>query len=114
MTGLTRRDGLFAAAGLAATGFGLGPVRAQLGPGRTLTLMVPYPAGGLSDAIARNLQPALQKVLGQTVTVENLGGASGGLAAQKLLQTQADGRMIFQGSPNELILSPLVNPDIKF
>jgi tripartite-type tricarboxylate transporter receptor subunit TctC len=32
----------------------------------------------------------------------------------KLLQTPADGRMIFQGSPNELILSPLTNPDIKF
>jgi tripartite-type tricarboxylate transporter receptor subunit TctC len=114
MTPMTRRDAIAAAAGLAAIRFGIGPAQAQLGPGRTLTLMVPYPAGGLSDAIARNLQPALQKALGQTVVVENLGGASGGLAAQKLLQTPADGRMIFQGSPNELILSPLVNPDIKF
>jgi tripartite-type tricarboxylate transporter receptor subunit TctC len=114
MTNLTRRDALAAAAGLAATGIGLGFAQAQVGPGKTLTLMVPYPAGGLSDAIARNLQPAIQKVLGQTVIVENLGGASGGIAAQKLLQTPADGRMIFQGSPNELILSPLVNPDIKF
>ena len=114
MTSLTRRQALAAAAGFAATGFALDAANAQLGPGRTLTLMVPYPAGGLSDAIARNLQPALQRTLGQTVVVENLGGASGGLAAQKLLQTQPDGRMIFQGSPNELILSPLVNPDIKF
>ncbi len=114
MTILTRREALAAAAGLTATAFGISSANAQLGPGRTLTLMVPYPAGGLSDAIARNLQPALQKALGQTVVVENLGGASGGLAAQKLLQTPADGRMIFQGSPNELILSPLVNKDIKF
>ncbi len=114
MTHLTRREALAAAMGLAAVGATFDIAAAQLGPGRTLTLMVPYPAGGLSDAIARNLQPALQKTLGQTVVVENLGGASGGLAAQKLLQTAADGRMIFQGSPNELILSPLVNPDIKF
>ncbi len=114
MTKLSRREALAATAGLAALGLGLGPASAQLGPGRTLTLMVPYPAGGPSDAIARNLQPALQKALGQTVVVENLGGASGGIAAQKLLQTVADGRMIFQGSPNELILSPLVNRDIKF
>ncbi|PTM51490.1 Bug family tripartite tricarboxylate transporter substrate binding protein [Phreatobacter oligotrophus] len=114
MTELSRREALAAVAGLTALGFGTAPANAQLGPGRTLTLMVPYPAGGLSDAIARNLQPAFQRVLGQTVLVENLGGASGGLAAQKLLQTRADGRMIFQGSPNELILSPLVNPDIKF
>ncbi len=111
---LTRRNVLAGAAGLAAAGLPSQTAFAQLGPGRTMTLMVPYPAGGLSDAIARNLQPALQKILGQTVVVENLGGASGGLAAQKLLQTAADGRMIFQGSPNELILSPLVNPDIKF
>ncbi|MCE2932262.1 MAG: tripartite tricarboxylate transporter substrate binding protein [Hyphomicrobiales bacterium] len=88
--------------------------QAQLGPGKTITLMVPYPAGGPSDAIARIIAPRLQQVLGQTVLIENLGGASGGLAAMKLLQTPADGRMIFQGSPNELILSPLTNPDIKF
>jgi tripartite-type tricarboxylate transporter receptor subunit TctC len=111
---INRRSILTAAAGFAGAGLMPGFAFAQLGQGRTMTLMVPYPAGGLSDAIARNLQPALQKMLGQTVVVENLGGASGGLAAQKLLQTQADGRMIFQGSPNELILSPLVNPDIKF
>ena len=96
---------------------GLGAITsagAQVGEGKTMTLMVPYPAGGLSDAIARHLSPALAKHLKQTVIVENLGGASGGIAAQKLLQTANDGRMIFQGSPNELILSPLVNPDIKF
>ncbi len=63
---------------------------------------------------SRASSPRLQQVLGQTVLIENLGGASGGLAAMKLLQTPADGRMIFQGSPNELILSPLTNPDIKF
>jgi tripartite-type tricarboxylate transporter receptor subunit TctC len=114
MTHLSRREALAAVASLATLGLAAGPAQAQIGPGRTMTLMVPYPPGGLSDAIARNLQPAFQRVLGQTVLVENLGGASGGLAAQKLLQTRADGRMIFQGSPNELILSPLVNPDIKF
>jgi tripartite-type tricarboxylate transporter receptor subunit TctC len=92
----------------------IAPAQAQIGEGKTMTLMVPYPAGGLSDAIARHLSPALQKSLNQTVIVENLGGASGGIAAQKLLGTANDGRMIFQGSPNELILSPLVNADIKF
>lgn len=99
----------------ASIGFGaVTDAHAQIGEGKTMTLMVPYPAGGLSDAIARHLSPAIAKALNQNVIVENLGGASGGIAAQKLLQTANDGRMIFQGSPNELILSPLVNPDIKF
>jgi tripartite-type tricarboxylate transporter receptor subunit TctC len=48
------------------------------------------------------------------VIVENLGGASGGIAAQKVLNAPADGHMIFQGSPNELILAPLANAAIKY
>jgi tripartite-type tricarboxylate transporter receptor subunit TctC len=89
------------------------PTPASAASGQTVTLMVPYPPGGPSDAIARNLAPAFQKVMGQTVIVENLGGASGAIAAQKLLTIPNDGRMFFQGSPNELILAPMVNTDIK-
>jgi len=70
-------------------------------------LMVPYPAGGVSDVIARTLNTTLAKHLGQPVIVENLGGASGGIVAQKVLNSPADGHTIFQGSPNELILAPM-------
>jgi tripartite-type tricarboxylate transporter receptor subunit TctC len=52
-------------------------------PARPVTLMVPYPAGGVSDVIARTLNNRLAKELGQPVIVENLGGASGGVAAYK-------------------------------
>jgi tripartite-type tricarboxylate transporter receptor subunit TctC len=98
---------------LAQTPTPAAPTAAPATSGQTVTLMVPYPPGGPSDAIARNLAPAFQKVMGQTVIVENLGGASGAIAAQKLLTIQNDGRMFFQGSPNELILAPMVNTDIK-
>jgi len=47
------------------------------------------------------------------VLVENLGGVSGALAAQKVLAAPADGYYIFQGSPNEVILSPLANAAVK-
>ncbi|MBM3361056.1 MAG: tripartite tricarboxylate transporter substrate binding protein [Betaproteobacteria bacterium] len=87
---------------------------AQGFPSKPVTLMVPYPAGGLSDVIARALNNALSKQLGQPVLVENLGGASGGIAAQKLLNSPADGHMIFQGSPNELILAPMSNAALKY
>jgi tripartite-type tricarboxylate transporter receptor subunit TctC len=83
-------------------------------PNKTVTLLVPYPAGGASDAIARLLNVELSKQLNQTVIVENLGGVSGALAAQKLLSAPSDGYIIFQGSPNELILSPLANAAVKF
>ncbi len=60
-----------------------GAVSAQTYPSKPVTLMVPYPAGGLSDVIARTVNNTLSKNFGQPVIVENLGGASGSIAAQK-------------------------------
>jgi tripartite-type tricarboxylate transporter receptor subunit TctC len=93
--------------------FAAGAVFAQAYPAKPVNLMVPYPAGGPSDAIARIFNNALGKELGQQVLVENLGGVSGALAAQKVLAAPADGHYIFQGSPNEVILSPLANAAVK-
>ena len=95
-------------------GLTLASAQAQSFPAKPVTLMVPYPAGGLSDVIARTINTSLAKHLGQPVMVENLGGASGGIAAQKVLSAPADGYYIFQGSPNELILAPLSNAAIKY
>jgi tripartite-type tricarboxylate transporter receptor subunit TctC len=86
---------------------------AQAYPTKPVNLMVPYPAGGPSDAIARIFNNQLGKELGQQVLVENLGGVSGALAAQKVLAAPSDGYYIFQGSPNEVILSPLANAAVK-
>ncbi|MBL8305156.1 MAG: tripartite tricarboxylate transporter substrate binding protein [Rubrivivax sp.] len=98
---------------LASLLFATGAAFAQGYPAKPVNLMVPYPAGGPSDAIARIFNNALGKELGQQVLVENLGGVSGALAAQKVLAAPADGHYIFQGSPNEVILSPLANAAVK-
>ena len=102
-----------AAAALATLGLA-GTAAAQTFPAKPVTLMVPYPAGGLSDVIARSVNTTLGKQLGQPVIVENLGGASGSIAATKVLGGPSDGYTIFQGSPNELILAPLAISSIKF
>jgi tripartite-type tricarboxylate transporter receptor subunit TctC len=102
--------GLFTTAALLA---GTGAAQAQAYPVKPVNLMVPYPAGGPSDAIARNFNIQLGKELGQQVLVENLGGVSGALAAQKVLAAPSDGYYLFQGSPNEVILSPLANAAVK-
>jgi tripartite-type tricarboxylate transporter receptor subunit TctC len=83
-------------------------------PTKPLTLMVPYPASGLSDLIARKVNTVLAKELGQPVVIENLGGASGAIAAQKVLNAPSDGYMLFQGSPNELILAPLAISSVRY
>ena len=87
---------------------------AQSYPIKPVTLMVPYPAGGLSDVIARRVNAPLGKALGQPVIVENLGGASGGIGAQKVLSAPSDGYMLFQGSPNELIFAPMALSSVKY
>ena len=101
---LSLMAGLLLSAGMAV---------AQGYPAKSVNLMVPYPAGGPSDAIARIFNNQLGKELGQQVLVENLGGVSGALAAQKVLAAPADGHYVFQGSPNEVILSPLANAAVK-
>jgi tripartite-type tricarboxylate transporter receptor subunit TctC len=90
-----------------------GGTLAQPYPAKQVNLMVPYPAGGPSDSIARIFTAPLGKELGQPVIVENLGGVSGAMAAQKVLAAPADGYYLFQGSPNEVILSPLANAAVK-
>jgi tripartite-type tricarboxylate transporter receptor subunit TctC len=91
-----------------------GLAAAQTFPSKPVTLLVPYPAGGLSDVIGRMVEKPLSKAVGQTVIVDNLGGASGSIAAQKVLNTPADGHLVYQGSPNELILAPLAMSAVKY
>jgi len=91
-----------------------GAALAQTFPTKPVSLMIPYPAGGLSDTIARRVNVPLGAALGQPTIVENLGGASGSIAAQKVLSSPGDGYLVFQGSPNELILAPLAISAVKY
>jgi tripartite-type tricarboxylate transporter receptor subunit TctC len=86
---------------------------AQSYPAKAITWVVPYPAGGPADVIARNIAPRLSRELGQPIVIENLGGVGGALAANKVLAANADGYMVFQGSPNEVILAALANAAVK-
>lgn len=86
---------------------------AQSFPSKPVSLVVPYPAGGSADFIGRLIQPEYQKQLGQTVIVENIGGAGGAVAIQKLLGTPPDGHAQLIGTPMELVLAPLAMPAVK-
>jgi tripartite-type tricarboxylate transporter receptor subunit TctC len=71
-----------------------GGASAQTYPTRNITLLVPYPPGGATDAIARILQDPLQKALGQTIIIENVGGAGGMIAAARAARAEPDGYTI--------------------
>ncbi len=81
---------------------------------KVITIYVPYPAGGISDQQARTIAPHLSTALGQPVVVENLSGAGGSIAAQKMLSSSADGHSLIVVSPNESILAPMTIPGLRY
>lgn len=83
-------------------------------PAKTVSLMVPYPAGGASDYVARLMQPDYQKQLGQSLIVENLGGVSGALGTQKALNNPADGHSQILITPIEAMLAPFSLSAVKY
>lgn len=94
----SRRALLTGAAGAgAASALGLGTARAQgWAPNRSVTVLVPFVAGGPSDIIARVIAAKMQ--LGQTVVAENRPGANGAVAGQLLARAQPDGHTFLVGS----------------
>lgn len=70
------------------------PAGAQTYPDRTITMVVPFSAGGPTDTVARLVAESMSKDLGQQIVVENVGGAGGTLGAGRVAQADADGYTI--------------------
>lgn len=87
---------LFAALGLAA---GM-PAAAETWPTRTITLVVPFPAGGATDVVGRTIAQALSDRLGQQVIVENRAGANGQIGSAAVAQAKPDGYTLLMGGVN--------------
>jgi tripartite-type tricarboxylate transporter receptor subunit TctC len=83
--------------------------QAQEFPHKPITLVTPYPAGGLAEAIAKLVAQPLEANLKLAVRIENVGGNSGAKALQKVLDAPADGYMVLQATPSELITAPFHN-----
>ena len=71
------------------------PAHAQAWPSKSITLVVPFAAGGPTDVMARTLSVSLTKTLGQSVVVENKVGAGGTIAAAYVAKSAPDGYTIF-------------------
>jgi tripartite-type tricarboxylate transporter receptor subunit TctC len=83
--------------------FAAGDAAAQKYPSRTITLVVPYPAGGLSDRAVRVVALELQKRLGQSVVVENRPGGSGTIGANQVLRAAPDGYTLLVNATGDVI-----------
>lgn len=100
--------------GAAALGLVL-PAAAQGSfPSKPLKLVVGYPAGGSVDLAARVVGDALVVRLRGTVVVDNVGGAAGAIAAQRVASAPADGYTLLVGASNELVATRIVNPAQRY
>lgn len=86
---------------------------AQPYPSRTVTIIVPYPPGGLIDLVARIVQPQLQAELGQAVVIENRSGAGGNIGAEAVARAAPDGHTVLLGNPS-LAISPLIYKQLNY
>jgi tripartite-type tricarboxylate transporter receptor subunit TctC len=107
----TKRLGrtLAIAAAIAAL-LGLTASAAEPYPTRPITMVVPYPAAGLFDVLARVLAEHMRGTLGQSVVVENIGGASGSIAAGRLARAAPDGYTIGIGSGDQFVVNAAIYP----
>ncbi len=83
-------------------------------PERSISLVVGYPAGGSVDLTARLLGEELGKRLGQTVVIENVGGAGGTIGAQRVARAAPDGYTLLLASTNEIVIARMINTAVKY
>ena len=83
-----------------------GPAHAQTFPSKNITIVIPFPAGGVTDQVSRTIAQKLQDSLGKTVIVENKPGAGGQIAAATVKQAEADGHTLFVGATEMFAINP--------
>lgn len=101
---------------LTALVFGAAPwdARAQNYPSRPITVVVPFPAGGPSDVVARIVTEQMGKILGQTMVIENVGGAGGTIGSARVAAAQPDGYTLLAGSMGSHVSAPVLTPNVKY
>jgi len=83
-------------------------------PKQPVTLVVPFSAGGPTDAMARALALKLGERLGQPVVIDNRGGAGGGIAAELVARAPADGHTLFFGTTGTMAINPSLYTKLRY
>jgi tripartite-type tricarboxylate transporter receptor subunit TctC len=101
-----------------ALAFGLiilaAPATADNYPSRPIRLIVPYPAGGSTDIMARALQEPMAKILGQPLIIDNRGGAAGTTGANEAARADADGYTLLFANNGPISIAPLLQKGVDF
>jgi tripartite-type tricarboxylate transporter receptor subunit TctC len=98
----------------ASLGLGALPAFAQAYPSQPVRMVVPFPPGGLTDAIARLVAQALGERLGQSVVVDNRAGASGNIGTALFTRSKPDGYTLLLGSSTPNAANPNLYTQLGF
>ena len=87
---------------------------AQNYPNRSISVVVPFPAGGPSDVVARIVTEHMGRTLGQQMVVENVAGAGGTLGTARVAAARPDGYTLLAGSMGSHVAAPVLTPNVKY
>ena len=90
------------------------PASAQTYPSKTITIVSPAPAGGVTDIMARGLAQRFSKAWGQQAVVENKPGANNQLAAEYIVNSPADGHTLFIAPDGTFVANPSLYPKLPY
>jgi tripartite-type tricarboxylate transporter receptor subunit TctC len=93
---------------------GVIPVSGQDYPVRSITVIVPFPAGGASDVVARIVTNQMSKILGQPIIIENLGGAGGTIGSARAAAAAPDGYTLLAAAMGSHVAAPVLTPNLKY
>src|SRR4051794_28364262 len=96
--------------------FGAMPLNLQAEdyPAKSVTVVVPFPAGGPSDVVARIVTEQMAKRLGQTMIIENVGGGGGTIGSARVAAATPDGYTLLAGSMGSHVAAPVLTPNTKY
>jgi tripartite-type tricarboxylate transporter receptor subunit TctC len=93
---------------------GPAPVLAEDYPSRPITVIVPFPAGGASDVVARIVTNQMALILGQSIIVENVGGAGGTIGSARVAAAAPDGYTLLAAAMGSHVAAPVLMPNAKY
>jgi tripartite-type tricarboxylate transporter receptor subunit TctC len=109
---------MFEVASVTAVIFGavlfVSPLHAESYPSRVIRIIVPYPAGGTSELIARVLAKKMGDDMGQSIVIENFGGASGAIGAGRAANAAPDGYTLLFGYATQFTILPAISHSLQY
>src|SRR5260221_6324800 len=93
---------------------GIVPAHAQEYPSRPITVIVPFPAGGASDVVARIMSNQMSKILGHRFITENVSGAGGTVGSARAAAAAPDGYTLLAAAMGSHVAAPVLTPNVKY